>query len=113
LRARGRCAYVGQNKRALFEPSRVVVETKDAVSENVLWSDRFNLEVEELFDLQDEIAGAVAARLSVQIDFAERRQESPYPRDMRACGLWPAGSRATLNAQLYQGSKRARSSAFR
>ncbi len=24
-------AYVGQNKRALFEPSRVVVETKDGV----------------------------------------------------------------------------------
>ena len=33
------------------------------------------------------IAGAVAARLSVQIDFAERRQESAYPRDMRAYGL--------------------------
>ena len=62
---------------------RIAVQLTDAVSESVLWSDRFNLEVEELFDLQDEIAGAVAARLSVQIDFAERRQESPSPRDMR------------------------------
>ncbi len=53
----------------------------------MLWSDRFSLELEELFDLQEEIAGAVAARLSIQIDLAERRQESPYPRDMRAYGL--------------------------
>jgi hypothetical protein len=35
----------------------------DAVSESVLWSDRFSFEVEDLFDLQDEIAGAIAARL--------------------------------------------------
>ena len=66
---------------------RIAVELIDAASESALWSDRFNVELEELFDVQDEIAGAVAARLSIQIDFAERRQESPYPRDMRAYGL--------------------------
>ena len=43
---------------------RIAVELIDAASESVLWSDRFNVEVEDLFDLQDEIAGAVAARLS-------------------------------------------------
>jgi tetratricopeptide (TPR) repeat protein len=49
-----------------------------------------------LFDLQDEIAGAVAARLSIQIDFAERRQESPHPRDMRAYGLLLRGQHLLL-----------------
>ena len=44
-----------------------------------------------MFDLQDEIAGAVAARLSVQIEFAEWRHESAYPRDMRAYGLLVRG----------------------
>jgi tetratricopeptide (TPR) repeat protein len=75
---------------------RITVELIDAVSESFLWSDRFNVALEELFDLQDEIAGAVAARLSIQIDFAERRRESPYPRDMRAYGLVLRGQHLTL-----------------
>ena len=66
---------------------RIGIELIEAESEAVLWSDRFNIEMEELFDLQEEITGAVASRLAVQIDFAERRQESYYPRDMRAYGL--------------------------
>jgi adenylate cyclase len=66
---------------------RIAVELVDATSESVLWSDRFNVELADLFDVQEEIAGAVAARMSVQIDQAEHRQESPYPRDMRAYGL--------------------------
>jgi adenylate cyclase len=87
---------LGGSLRRADKRLRIAVELTDAVSENVLWSDRFNLEVEELFDLQDEIAGAVAARLSVQIDFAERRQESPYPRDMRAYGLLVRGQHLIL-----------------
>ncbi len=75
---------------------RIAVELIDAASESVLWSDRFNVEVEDLFDLQDEIAGAVAARLSAQIEFAERRQELAYPRDMRAYGLLVRGQRLLL-----------------
>jgi adenylate cyclase len=75
---------------------RIAVELIDAASESVLWSDRFSVELEELFDLQDEIAGAVAARLSVQIEFAERRQESAYPRDMRAYGLLVRGQHLLL-----------------
>jgi TolB-like protein/class 3 adenylate cyclase len=75
---------------------RIAVELIDANSESALWSDRFSVEFEDLFDLQDEIAGTVAARLSVQIDFAERRQESAYPRDMRAHGLLLRGQRSIL-----------------
>jgi predicted Zn-dependent protease len=75
---------------------RIAVELIDAASESVLWSDRFNVKVEDLFDLQDEIAGAVAARLSVQIEFAEWRQEAAYPRDMRAYGLQVRGQRLLL-----------------
>jgi len=66
---------------------RIAVELINAETESVLWSDRFDIAIEQLFDLQDEITGAVASRLAVQIDFAEGRQESHYPRDMRAYGL--------------------------
>ncbi len=75
---------------------RIAVELIDAATETALWSDRFNLELEDLFDLQDEIAGAVASRLSSQIDIAEQRQESPHPRDMRAYGLVVRGRHLIL-----------------
>ena len=75
---------------------RIAVELIDAGTETALWSDRFNLELEDLFDMQDEVAGAVAARLSTQIDIAEQRQESPHPRDMRAYGLVVRGRHLIL-----------------
>jgi adenylate cyclase len=78
---------LGGSLRRSGKRVRISVELIEAESEAVLWSDRFNIEMEELFDLQEEITGAVASRLAVQIDFAERRQESYYPRDMRAYGL--------------------------
>ena len=75
---------------------RIAVELVDVASESVLWSDRSSVDVEDLFDLQEEVAGAVASRLSVQIDFAERRQELYYPRDMRAYGLVTRGQHLIL-----------------
>lgn len=87
---------LGGSLRRSGKRVRVAVELIDAGTEGVLWSDHFNIEMEELFDLQDEIAGAVASRLAVQIDFAERRQESYYPRDMRAYGLVLRGQHLIL-----------------
>jgi adenylate cyclase len=84
------------NLRRSGKRLRVGVELIDAKSEGVLWSDHFNIEMEKVFELQDEITGAVASRLVVQIDFAERRQESYYPRDMRAYGLVLRGQQLLL-----------------
>lgn len=66
---------------------RITVDLVDAETESALWSDRFNIDVDEVFEVQDEITGAVASRLAVQIDFAENRRESYRPRDMLAYGL--------------------------
>ena len=82
-----------RNERRL----RIAVELTDASLESVLWSDRFNLELEDLFDLQDEIAASVATRLSVQIEMAERRRESPHPRDLRAYGLVARGQNLMMH----------------
>jgi adenylate cyclase len=87
---------LGGSLRRAGKRLRIAVELIDAASESVLWSDRFNVELEELFDIQDEITGSVAARLSIQIDYAERRQESPFPRDMRAYGLVLRGQHLIL-----------------
>jgi adenylate cyclase len=75
---------------------KISVELIDAPSESVLWSDRFQVGLEDLFDLQDEIVGAVAARLSAQIDIAERRQESYRPRNVHAYGLVLRGQHMIL-----------------
>jgi TolB-like protein/Tfp pilus assembly protein PilF len=87
---------LGGSLRRSGKRLRIAVELIDAEAESVLWSDHFNIEIEDLFDLQDEITGAVASRLAVQIDFAERRQESYYPRDMRAYGLVVRGQHLVL-----------------
>jgi adenylate cyclase len=87
---------LGGSLRRSGKRMRIAVELIDASSEGVLWSDQFNIEVEELFDLQDEVTAAVASRLAVQIDFAERRQESQLPIDMRAYGLVIRGRHLVL-----------------
>lgn len=87
---------LGGSLRRADKRLRIAVELIDAASNNVLWSDRFNVELEDLFDLQEEIAGAVAARLSVQIDLAERKRESAWPSDMRAYGLALRGQHLIL-----------------
>jgi adenylate cyclase len=66
---------------------RIATELIDVNSEEVLWSDRFEIGIEGIFDLQNEITTAIAARLSVQIDFAEGRREAHFQPDMQAHGL--------------------------
>jgi adenylate cyclase len=76
---------------------RIAVELVDVGSESVIWSDRFDIGIEEVFDLQDEITSAVASRLAIQIDFAESRGESQRPSDMRAYGLVLRGQHLILH----------------
>lgn len=79
---------------------RIGVQLVDSASQGVIWSDHFNAEREELFDLQDEITSAVASRLAVQIDLAERHSKVHRPKDFRAYGLVLRGQ------QLVAGYKR-------
>ena len=53
-----------------------------------LWADRFDGDLEEIFDFQDEVTETIAARLALQIRAAERRRltEARDP-DLRAYGL--------------------------
>jgi TolB-like protein/class 3 adenylate cyclase len=78
---------LGGSLRRFGKRLRIAVDLMEAETEAVLWSDRFDVSIDDLFDVQEEITGAVASRLAIQIDFAERKQESQYPRDMRAYGL--------------------------
>lgn len=66
---------------------RVGVELISTESEAVVWSDRFDIEREEILGFLDEITTSVASRLAIQVDEAESHREAYYPTDMRAYGL--------------------------
>ena len=65
---------------------RVGVELIGTESETVVWSDRFDIDRDEILDFLDEITTSVATRLAIQVDEAESHCEAYHPTDMR---LWP------------------------
>jgi adenylate cyclase len=87
---------LGGSLRQAGKRFRIAVELIDAEHEHVLWSDRFDVGLDELFDWQDEVTATVASRLAVQIDLAQLRREYD-PHDMRAYGLVLRGQQLILN----------------
>lgn len=53
---------------------RVNAQLTDASSGHYLWSDRYDRELADVFELQDQITDMIAARLEPEIGFAERRK---------------------------------------
>lgn len=66
---------------------RIGIELITSESETVVWSDRFDINRDEILDCLDEITTSVASRLVIQVDEAESRREAYHPTDMRAYGL--------------------------
>jgi len=78
---------LGGSLRRAGKGLRIGVELIDTEAENVVWSDRFDIALDELLEWQDEITATVASRLALQIDAAQLQRESRDPLDMRAYGL--------------------------
>ena len=53
---------------------RVTAQLLSAENGRVLWSDRFDGQVGDVFEFQDEVADMIAARLATQVSDAERRR---------------------------------------
>jgi TolB-like protein len=87
---------LGGSLRQAGKRLRIAVELVDTEHEQVLWSDRFDIGLDELIEWQDEITATVASRLAVQIDLAQLRRESRDPHDMRAYGLMLRGQQLIL-----------------
>jgi TolB-like protein len=67
---------------------RIAVQLVDSETGSALWADRFDGDLEEIFDFQDEVTEIIAARLALQIQAAERRRMSEaHDPDLRAYGL--------------------------
>lgn len=67
---------------------RVQIELIDTSSGRSIWSERFNGDLSDIFDFQDEVTSVIAARLSIEISAAEaQRQKATAPSSLQAYGL--------------------------
>lgn len=65
---------------------RIGVEMVDALTENSIWSERFDRDGMDIFDLQDDISEMVAARIEAEMGLAEQKKAERVPRQNR--GAW-------------------------
>ena len=78
---------------------RVTVQLVDARSGFQLWSQRYDRELEDVFEIQDEIAGSIAERLRVTLADNVRRRTSnleTYELYLRGLHYWHERSPSTL-----------------
>ena len=71
---------------------RITVQVVDAASEQSVWSERFDRDMVDIFDLQDEITELVAARVEAELGLSEQRKAERMPRkSLRAWDLYQLG----------------------
>jgi TolB-like protein/class 3 adenylate cyclase/Tfp pilus assembly protein PilF len=65
---------------------RITVQVVDAGTEQSVWSERFDRDKADIFDLQDEISELVAARIEAELGLSEQKKAERRPR--RNLGAW-------------------------
>lgn len=76
---------------------RIRVQLTDAETDRVIWSDRYDGDITELFAFQDDVTAMIASRLAVQISAAEQRRIlSENPPELPAYGLVLRGQDLSL-----------------
>ena len=65
---------------------RVSVQVVDAVTGNAVWSERFDRDMVNIFDLQDDITEMVTARIESELGLSEQRKAERRPR--KNLGAW-------------------------
>ncbi|WP_434055021.1 MAG: winged helix-turn-helix domain-containing protein [Roseibium sp.] len=65
---------------------RITVQLVDAGTENSVWSERFDRDLKDIFDLQDEITELVASRIESELGMTEQRKAERRPR--KNLGAW-------------------------
>ena len=82
---------------------RVTVQLVDLKNGFQLWSERYDRPMEDIFEIQDEIARAIAARFKVTFGNGGRRSTSnveAYELYLKGRHLWHQRSPATLRAAI-------------
>jgi adenylate cyclase len=67
---------------------RITVQLVDAIRDRTIWGEHYNRDLDDIFEIQDEITRIVVAAIAVQIEASEReRLRSVPPADLRAYGF--------------------------
>lgn len=77
---------------------RISAELVDAESEHSVWSERYDRDMVDIFELQDEISEMIAARIESELGLTEQKKAERRPRQNR--GAWDLYQLAV--AQFYK-----------
>jgi TolB-like protein/class 3 adenylate cyclase/Flp pilus assembly protein TadD len=76
---------------------RVSIQLTDAIRDRIIWGENYNRQIEDIFDLQDEITQIIVSATAVQIESSEReRTRLMPPSDLRAYGFVLQGQQHIL-----------------
>ncbi len=71
----------------------ITVQLTETARMRCIWSERFDRELHDIFDVQEEISSLVAARIASQLGIAEQKKAARLPpRDLGAWELYQLGS---------------------
>ena len=65
---------------------RITVQVVASATEHSVWSERFDRDMVDIFELQDEISELVASRIETELGLAEQRKAEKRPR--KNLGAW-------------------------
>jgi TolB-like protein/class 3 adenylate cyclase len=72
---------------------RITIQVADAETEQNVWSERFDRDKVDIFDLQDEISALVAGRIEAELGLSEQKKAERRPRkNLGAWDLYQLGS---------------------
>ncbi|MEF2554043.1 adenylate/guanylate cyclase domain-containing protein [Aurantimonas sp. A2-1-M11] len=67
---------------------RITIQLVDVIRDRTIWGEHYNRNLDDIFEIQDEITRIVVAAIAVQIEASEReRLRSVPPSDLRAYGF--------------------------
>jgi len=85
--------------RRASERLRVTARLVTIVGRETVWSEQFDTAIDEVFEVQDEIAGTVAGKLAVRLDDLHLKRERDAP-PLAAYDLWLQGMDCLARASL-------------
>ena len=76
------------NVRRAGKRIRITIQLVDAILDRTIWGEHYNRDLDDVFEIQDEITRIVVVAIAVQIEAYEReRLRSVPPSDLRAYGF--------------------------
>ena len=108
---RAACVLAGSIRRG-GNRLRISAQLVDVESDALLWSERYDREMADVFEVQDEIARKIAEALRVQLSPQEQEALAAKPTE-NAAGLRPLPARPQLRAAPGAAGPRVRAPAVR